>query len=469
MLNRDPGAGERDPNTDYAKSDQLIKWVEHYDLNAMLDSAGQEATVRGCFKFPAAIIREGKRRMLNASIPVRDLLAFTRFDSASDVATLDEVKTKYNRPLDRDHALEFCNYLLENIEQPFIPSFSLNVIEPITVHYVPKVVGHDADVPFAVVVIPRTTRMVIVDGQHRIFGLLRAYDQLKENGDRRGESILDQTSVPVLITIERDINKSHLDFFDASRTKSLPASQLAVYDIRNVARALLMDLVQNSSLFSGKRIDYTSTKMSKKSAALYLFNQVYMAEKTFLTGGYGLAEEEFHTRARRMLTSITDPKYSEMRDRIIDYFNALTEAIPLLREAASLPEERFSSRFLQYREVGVLLFTATGLAILARVGYDLFRAGEENWREVVQRLGSIDWRRSNPIWTESGVVIGDRVSTAHKSITGGANTIEDAIGWTNPHRESGGQSEPEIDLDDATDAATREIATSRSQDDLIPL
>lgn len=458
-----------------------ITWVAHATLDEMYRAAQQEAAVRDYVKFPASIIREGDRQMLNASIPVRELLGFAKMDSApTRDATLEDVKNAYNRPLDEKHALGFKDYVIENIRDPFIPSLSLNSTEPMTVHYVPQYDGHDVSIPIAVIVLPRTTRLAIVDGQHRLFGLKKAYEYLQTvkardseeaRRNREAENLLDNSSVPVLITLEPEIKKSHLDFYDASRTKALPASQLAVYDIRNVARALLMDLAENCGLFAGKRIDYTNSKMSKKTPALYLFNQVYMAEKTYLVGGYGLEEDVFHSRARAMLTNIDDPKYAEMRDRIVGYFNEVTEAIPLLREASRLSDERFGSRVLEYRDAGVILFTATGLAILARIGHDLREAQEDNWREYVQKLGTINWKRTDPLWVQAGVVStnGERVSTAHKSVIEGANAVEDAISWTNPRRNRSGPAEPEIDLEAAAAAVASAAEAEKAAENLIPL
>ena len=424
-----------------------VTWIEHATLDEMYLSAGQEAAVRSCSKFPASIIREGDRRMLNASIPIRELIEFTRSDTPRG-STLEGVQKSYNRPLDSDHAKEFTSYIVENIADPFIPSFSLNSSEPITIHYVPKYNNHEVDIPFAIVIIPRETKLSIVDGQHRIYGLQLAYEHFAKERDRDSERVLARSSVPVLITIEPNIRKSHLDFYDASRTKALPPSQLAVYDIRNVARALLMDLVQQCPLFKGSRIEFTATKMGKKTPALYLFNQVYMAEKTYLFGGYGLADTEFHSKARGLLKNINAPEYAEMRDQMVEYFDAVTEAIPLLREAANLSEERLANRIFEYRGHGIILFTATGLAMLARFGYDLRKADEANWREFVNRLATLSWKRSDERWKDAGVVANDKVSTAHKAISGGARAIADAVGWVNPCAEAEPEpDEHEIDLE----------------------
>lgn len=468
-VNRPGANGARAPH-------DHIRWVEHETLDAMYLAAQQEAALLDHQKFPASVISEGERKMLNASIPLRELLTSTRQDSApSRDATLDDVKNAYNRPLDEDHAKGFTDYILENIEDPFIPSFSLNSNEPITIHYVPKYQGHDVNVPFAIVVLPRTTRLSIVDGQHRIFGLKKAYERLqneKPKDDvhlkklRDAEAILDRSSVPVLITLEPDIKKSHLDFYDASRTKALPASQLAVYDIRNVARALLMDLAENCPLFNGKRVDYTNSKMSKKTPALYLFNQIYMAEKTFLVGGYGVEEDSFHAKAREMLKNIDDPKYAVVRDKIVAYFNEVTEAIPLLREASRLSDDRFSSRVLEYREAGIILFTATGLSILARIGYEmLIQNDTPNWREYVAKMADVSWKRGDKFWVDANVVSadGERVSTAHKSVQSGAAAVEDFIGWENPKRNQ--PDEPVIDL---SESSSDEPKTERP-DELLPL
>jgi DNA sulfur modification protein DndB len=450
-------AGTQDPTA------PNVTWVTHETLDEMYRSAGDEAAFRSCSKFPASIISEGARKMLNASVPIRELIQFTKFDSAKRSSTLEEVREAYNRPLDADHAREFTDYVVENIDDPFIPSFSLNSSEPITVHYVPKYGEYAVDIPMAIVVIPRTTKLSIIDGQHRIFGLRLAYERFIEDKNRAGEQILDQSSVPVLITIERDIRKSHLDFFDASRTKALPPSQLAAYDVRNVARAMLMDLVEQCPLFRGKRIDYTAAKMGKKTPSLYLFNQVYMAEKTFLVGNYANSEPEFHSKARAMLKHTNAVEYVAMRDRMVEYFNAVTEAIPLLREASHLSDDRLSKRIIDYRNAEIILFTATGLAMLARFGYDLRTANEAEWRDVVSRLGELNWKRSEERWTTAGVVANGKVSTAHKAVSGGANAIAKALGWVNPVKaDPQSAAEPEINLDGAS-------VGDEVEDDLIAL
>jgi hypothetical protein len=211
-----------------------------------------------------------------------------------------------------------------------------------------------------------------------------------------------------------------------------------------------MDLVEQCPLFKGSRIEFTATKMGKKTPALYLFNQVYMAEKTYLFGSYGLADAEFHSKARGLLKNVNAPEYAEMRDRMIEYFEAVTEAIPLLREAAQLSEERLASRIFEYREHGIILFTATGLAMLARFGYDLRSADEANWREIVQRLATQSWKRSDQRWKDAGVVANDKVSTAHKAISGGARAIADAVSWVNPRAEAEPEpDEHEIDLEES--------------------
>src|ERR1700734_1029182 len=119
-----------------------VTWIEHATLDEMYLSAGQEAAVRAGSKFPASIIREGDRRILNASIPIRELIEFTRSDTPRG-STLEGVQKSYNRPLDSDHAKEFASYIVDNIADPFIPSFSLNSSEPITIHYVPKYNNHE--------------------------------------------------------------------------------------------------------------------------------------------------------------------------------------------------------------------------------------------------------------------------------------------------------------------------------------
>lgn len=366
--------------------------------------------------------------MLVASIPVRELVTYAMLDPAPRSGSLDAVQSSYNRPIDEGHAQEFASYLVDNITDPFVPAFSLNATEHVEIHWVPKVDETEVAVPMAMLIVPRQSRLVVIDGQHRIMGLRMAYEHAAKTKNRVLENMLDTMSVPILVTFEGDIRKSHLDFFDASRTKPLPSSQLAAYDTRNVARALLTELVHEVPIFAGPRVDFTSATIRKRCSALWLFSQIYSAEKTFLTGSYAMNEQDFDARAKRDLRRVGTPEYDAARERIIAFFRDATQAIAVLRSAASMEDDHLLDAVTKWREEGVILFTLPGLSVLARIGYDIRELPQSEQQAMIARLGRINWRRDAKIWHSIGLVHGDRIVSAHKVIESAAKAVEAEIG-----------------------------------------
>ncbi len=141
----------------------------------------------------------------------------------------------------------------------------------------------------------------------------------------------------MMITIEDDLGQIHQDFADCSKTKALPKSQLAAYDRRNPANGLVLDLIDRCDIFKGK-IDSTSKTLSVKSANLFLTNQVRQMVKELLVGDYALADIVFKFKAKELLGSSEDPRYTRELDQFIEFVTRVTAAIPVWKEIADLPE-----------------------------------------------------------------------------------------------------------------------------------
>ncbi len=64
---------------------------------------------------------------------------------------------------------------------------------------------------------------------------------MKELGEVTAER-LRQDSIAVMVTCEDDLKQIHQDFADCSKTKTLPASLLSIYDTRNPGNRLVFDI-----------------------------------------------------------------------------------------------------------------------------------------------------------------------------------------------------------------------------------
>ena len=63
---------------------------------------------------------------------------------------------------------------------------------------------------------------------------------------------------------------------------------------------------------ASEKLDSTNSKLNKKSPGLFLVNMVRMAVKTFITGGYGAAEEDFDKTIKGRFKRTGSPEFNEM-------------------------------------------------------------------------------------------------------------------------------------------------------------
>jgi DGQHR domain-containing protein len=230
-----------------------------------------------------------------------------------------------------------------------------------------------------------------------------------------GMSDEDQTSfnrdaIAVMISCETDIKQIHQDFADCSKTKQLPPSMVALYDTRNPANRLVVDLAERCPLFRD-RIDSTSKSLSKKSTFLFLTNQIRQLVKELLKGSYALPDVQFERLAVELLG--TDEQYRAAFHEFSEYINYLTEAIPVWKEIAAVKPGTLEASYIpQKREEGWVCLTATGLNLIGRIGYKLTSDKDKrsDWKHYADKLGQIDWRRSAEMWV-GNIILENRLMT----------------------------------------------------------
>lgn len=405
--------------------------VYHATVTDALRAAQEEVLITGGRVLEGVLFRQGARPMITTAMPFAQVKSTLDTDSASLVATVEEVQGAKNRPQDDGHVDEIKDYIIENFDGTFIlPSLTVNINEPTTVHTIEYTSVKQPPTRFAFIPIPMNPVLVITDGQHRKSAIGEAYSTLLRTAG--GPEKLNLCSVPLTITMESNPLQLHQDFADASKGKEMPPSLLAVYDRRNPANGLVMDLIENCRIFTGKT-DSTSTKLSKSSPGVFLTNMIRQSVKTFMTGGYGIGEVDFETKAKNDFTNSSSPEYRRMRDFMVRYLNLVTNAVPTLREYADLTTEQTSKMMPDIRNWGFLCLTSTGLAILSRIGWAIVKDQPQDWESCIEHLDVIDWHRAAEIWSTLGVVAGGtRISTGHKSVKAGAKYVAETIGLNLP-------------------------------------
>lgn len=390
------------------------------------DEAGQaasrESVNAASLQFPVVVFEQGARLNMSGAFPVKFIRTQLASKSAQKKGSVTDAVESLNRPAMKDHIEAISKYLVNNVADRYIlPPLTLNVKEPLSLFTVKS----SSRIKLGYLSIPITATLSITDGQHRYLATQDAYGKL----DEELRNHFDGDGIAVMITCEADTAQIHQDFADCSKTKPIPPSLLAVYDRRNPANGMVMDLIETCAFFKDK-IDSTSKNLSKKSPALFLTNQVRQLVKTLLVGRWAMGDDDFSAYVQNLLRD--REAYQDALVKYVDYVNFLTEHIPVWKEISDLKPGIQSNRIGQLRDEGWVCLTATGLVVIGTIGYDLFTNSITDWRTYAQKLAAIDWRRSADIWKGNIVLDNGKIAMGQSAVKGAIQAVCSAIGWVRP-------------------------------------
>ncbi len=396
-----------------------VNLEECKDFTAAQDLAGREAANTVGFSIPVVVFHQGGRTNLSGALPLSFVESRLVSRQVKPKATIGAVTDAMNRPEIPEHSQAIANYIVVNRSRYILPPLTLNIQQPVTVY----TAGAGSRLRTGFLVLHATTKLAITDGQHRRSGIMRALESLspQERLD------LETDGIGVMITCEADIDQIHQDFADCSKTKPLPPSQLAVYDRRNPANRLVIELEARCPLFNGK-IDATSKTLGKNSVSLFLANQLRQFVKTLLTGNWQLADVEFEKQANKFVGQ--DDDFVRHLNRIVEYIEYLTQVISVWKEIASVPPRDLElSRIPEYRDKpGYVCMSVTGLVVLGRIGHELFRGGNTDWKHYAERFGNVDWSKKGELW-QGNLVRDGKIVNNQKLVREATQKVRDAIGW----------------------------------------
>jgi len=396
-----------------------VKIVECQDFNEAQTRAGQEAANTAGYPVPVVVFRQGKRLNLSGALPFSFVATRLMTKSATKKATLAETADKMNRPEIPEHAQAIANYIMSNGAGKYIiPPLTLNIQQEANLY----TAASTARLRTGFLVLHATTKLAITDGQHRRTAIMEAI----ENSASEDRQELEADGIGVMITCETNTDQIHQDFADCSKTKPLPPSQLAVYDRRNPANRLVIDLEKKCPLFRGK-IDATSVTLGKNSISLFLANQIRQFVKTLLTGNWQMADAEFEKQAKKMLEP--EGTYEQELNRFVEFVQYLTNVIPVWKKIASLQPGVESNQIpLFRRQPGFVCMSVTGLVVIARIGHELFLDNRSNWKKYADRLGKLDWEKEGSLW-RGNLVRDGKIVNNQKLVRDATAAVREAIEW----------------------------------------
>lgn len=380
---------------------------------------------------PMRVFKQGPRTMAMGVLPVRTLLRILAFNATIRGATATKAVKYSNRPVDSKHVQSIASYLINSIKEdkPYIlPPLTLNTTKGLEI-YVPK--GMSGPVT-GYAILPDEQQLFITDGQHRFLALMKVRDELI--GTEEGNNFLNN-GIAIMVTLSPDMDQIHQDFADAAKTKQLPPSLVAVYDLRHPGNRAVLKLIEKVSLFQD-RVDATSSTLSINSPFIFLANQVRQFVKSSLTNNPSIKDEAFYLQAGHL----NNPKeFDQWVEARIIFLEVLVDLIPEWKEIASLPKPYSAEGHLVYNKMKEIRtrqpvsITAAALNAFGLLSFHVISklgvgaVSKDVLEKTLAPLAEVNWSRTAPFWQGNLVqegVIKTQTSAVRKAAKNLINLIE---------------------------------------------
>ena len=338
------------------------------------------------YAFPAIRGIQANREFYVSMCPLRLLPKLFLFNEDEMVPEL-----RAQRQLNKARLPELARYVLENPQDYCFSAITASV---------------DADVKFepfsddpegkrmGVLRIPMSARFVLNDGQHRRAAIELAMRENPAIGDE---------SIAVVFFLDQGLARCQQMFADLNRYAIRPARSLGVlYDHRDDKAQLAKLVVARSQVFRDV-VEMERTTLAPRSRRLFTLSAIYTATAALLSN--------------------IDVEGAEPRAALAaEFWETVAVHVPQWAQVqqGKLTAGEVREDFLHSH--GVVL------QALGRVGNGLLHHQSRDWKEVLKKLSSIDWRRGNAGLWEGRAMIGGRVSKAQQNVLLTTNAIKNHLG-----------------------------------------
>lgn len=244
--------------------------------------------------------------------------------------------------------------------------------------------------------IPMTSRFIINDGQHRRAAIEEA---IKENPDLGDETI------SVVLFIDAGLKRSQQMFADLNKHAVRPTKSLSIlYDHRDPVSAFAVDLTNSVPLFKGLT-EVEKTTISNRSTNLFTLNAISQSTKALL-------------RKTKKGDTISEKEKKIAKAYWIELGKVIPEWRMVIKRDVSSVELR--KNFVHSHGVA--------LQALGEAGSELLERYPDDWKECLQKLQSIDWRRANSGLWEGRAMVNGRMSKARDNVNLTVGIIKQTMG-----------------------------------------
>jgi DNA sulfur modification protein DndB len=407
-----------------------------------VNAAMQFAFGNQAHHFEGVLFQQGGRYMFSTAMPFERFVQVAEADNvivrkrsekrgdekvivSTEGDAIDDVAGTTNRPVDKNHVKGITKYLSQSARQGenyIMPPATLNLRDKVGTLFT---VEGDSTIKPAVLVLASHARFEITDAQHRREGIAEA---LKDPSVR---SQLLRDGIAVMVTFESELAQVHQDFADASKTKAIPGSLVAVYDGRLPVNALAIHLARACPLFR-HTIDATSKGSSLSAGSVKVWNTNVLRQFVkYAALNSREGDDSWNPKFTQVYGEQNDPRYTKFRDFTVEFIDICAEDIPLFNKLSKLAADDMSNvPKIRAANGGQVLMTAPGMNILGAIAHNLYLAVYKQGGDIrvwTKKLGGIDWSYKGGIWKEY-LIVDDKVSTSARAVKDTIEELEKQIG-----------------------------------------
>lgn len=338
------------------------------------------------YAFPAIRGIQAGREYYVSMCPLRLLPKLFLFNEDEMVPEL-----RAQRQLNKARLPELARYIVDNPDDYVFSAITASVdadvkFEPLSEEPEVRRIG--------VLRIPMSARFILNDGQHRRAAIELAMRDKPDIGDE---------SIAVVFFLDQGLARCQQMFADLNRYAIRPARSLGVlYDHRDDKAQLAKLVVAKSPVFRDV-VEMERTTLAPRSRRLFTLSAIYTATAALLLN---LEVEGAEPRAA-VAAEFWEKVGAQLPEWSLVQQGRLT--------AGEVREDFIHSHGVVLQAIG-------------RVGNSLLHHRSRDWKKVIGKLNSIDWRRGNAALWEGRAMIGGRVSKAQQNVLLTTNVIKKHLG-----------------------------------------
>ena len=356
--------------------------------------------------FPAMRGKIGQREYFATIISLSEIPHLFKFNDWAECTP----ELRAQRILNEPRVPEIAHYILDNEDGYLFSSITASYDASSGLKFIPSPEREDVG---KIEMELEHAQFIINDGQHRCAAIALA---LREN------PAVGKEKISVLLFPMEDLHRLQQMFSDLNRFAHKTSKSLNVlYDHRDTLSALTIEVSEDVDVFRDM-VDKESITIPIRSPKLFTLSTLYDAHREMF--GSSLDKKD-------------SPEYKKAVQQAVDYWNELADIIPDWKkvkrgelQATQLRQEKLIAHAVVVRALG-------GLA------KSLMEQRPDTWRQSLQSLKSVDWRKAkgdkvNPQWERACIVAGSVVSNRQaraatletlKSIVG----LGDSLGSSRTH------------------------------------